>query len=133
MVSNPTNKWKKIFWSRWFLFAAFVLATASAVAFGRAYFQDYQVRQDIVRLQDGKKQLQAKKINTDELLQYVKSDDFIQEKAHLELNLVKPGEQVAIVDSAENFNRQENQFVVQSINNFNPVKWWRFFTHQLAE
>lgn len=133
MVSTKNSYWKKIFWSHWFLLAAFLAAAATAVAFGRAYYQDYQVRQDIARLQKQIQDLEAKKIKTDEILQYVKSDDFVEEKARLELNLAKPGEESAIIGAVAPIGGQSVESMLQLTNISNPVKWWRFFFHQPVE
>lgn len=129
MPTNSTGKWKIFFWSPWFLAGALILAVLVAFAYGRAYYKDYQVRQDISRLQKEVENLSAKKLETIELLKYVKSKDFVEEKARTEFNLVKPGEQMAVFSSGSDFmdNGQTDEEVVKWENISNPIKWWRFF------
>jgi hypothetical protein len=61
----------------------------------------------------------------------VQSPDFAEQKARMEFNLVKPGEQVAIVKSATeglNTSGQVDNKMVESSDVSNIIKWWRFFT-----
>jgi cell division protein FtsB len=128
MPTGGKNNWQKIFGSRWFLLVLLVVAIFVAVAYGRAYYRDYQVRQEIVRLQNEVKKLEAKKIETMEILQYVKSNNFIEEKARTELNLIKPGEKMVIVASGTKIGESELEKPKDYKQDLpNPVKWWRFF------
>jgi len=105
-----------------------LVAIFTAVAYGRAYYRDYQIRKEIIDLQNEVKKLEAKKIETMEVLQYVKSTNFIEEKARTELNLVKPGEKMIVITSGtqpEASSSSKSWNYKQDVPN--PVKWWRFF------
>jgi len=117
MPPGGKNNWQKIFGSRWFLVVLLVVAIFVAVAYGRAYYRDYQVRQEISRLQNEVKKLEAKKIETMEILQYVKSSNFIEDKARTELNMIKPGEKVVVVASGSGVKTNE---AVKKVD-YNPV------------
>jgi len=96
--------------------------------YSRAYYQDYLVKQEIQSLQEQAKKLAAKKMELLEVLKYVKSDGFAEEKARTELNMVKPGEQVLVAPKAVVVeNRQENNSVVGWTNISNYKKWWQYF------
>lgn len=128
MPTGGKNKWQKVLGSRWFLLVLLVIAIFVAVAYGRAYYRDYQVRQEIERMQNEVKKLEAKKIETMEILKYVKSSNFIEEKARTEMNMIKPGEQMAIIASSTEIGRSattETKTYEQDLPN--PTKWWRFF------
>lgn len=128
MPTGGKHHWQKVFSSRWFLLVLLVVAILVAVSYGRAYYRDYQVRQEITRLQDEVKKLEAKKIETMEILQYVKSNNFIEEKARTELNLIKPGEKMVIVASGTKLGGSELETPKDYGQDLpNPVKWWRFF------
>jgi len=121
---------KSFFRSRLFLLVIFLASLLIAFAYGRAYYQDREVRQEIVRLQNEVKNLEVKKMETLDVLKYVKSPAFAEEKARLELNMAKPGEKMAVVaDRAEVENRggqtQEKELELESIPNI--IKWWNFF------
>lgn len=122
------NGWKKFFGSRWFVVVATVAAFMVVGGFARAYYQDYLVMQDIERLREQAKSLAARKIELLEVLKYVKSDSFVEEKARSELNMAKPGENVLVVPkAAENDNGQEKNDVVGLSNVSNYKKWWHYF------
>ncbi len=98
-------------------------------SFGRSFYQDYQMRAEIRQLQDEARNLSAKKLESLEILKYVQSRQFAEEKARTELNLVKPGERVAIIKSTGQLKRsgQIDEKMVEWNNVSNPIKWWRYF------
>jgi hypothetical protein len=105
------------------------------VIFGsiRTYYQDYKVKQEIARLQDEVNNLQKKKFQSMELLQYVTSNAFVEEKARTELNLKKPGEHVLIIPNMQkNAETKEvsSQISESGQNLTNPIKWWYYFIHK---
>ena len=127
MPANNSS-WKIFFSSRLFMLAASIIAIMAVFGYARAYYQDYLVAQEIQHLQDQAKSLQAKKMELLEVLKYVKSDSFAEEKARTELNMVKPGEQVLVVPKvAATDNRQENNGMVGWNNISNYKKWWYYF------
>jgi len=110
------------------MLAASIIAIMAMFGYARAFYQDYLVAQEIQHLQDQAKSLQAKKMELLEVLKYVKSDSFAEEKARTELNMVKPGEQVLVVPKvAATDNRQENNGMVGWNNISNYKKWWYYF------
>lgn len=129
MVNNKDQKWKQIFYSRWFLALLFVLILLLIISYARACYQEYQVRQEILNLQKQLHSLESKKIETMELLKYARSSTFVEEKARTELNLGKPGENTVIIanDSEADSNRQEKPDMIKWSQVSNPVKWFKFF------
>lgn len=129
MVNSKNQKWKQIFYSRWFLALLFAFTILLFISYVRAYYQEYRVRQEIEDLQKQLHSLESKKIETMELLKYAQSSTFAEEKARTELNLIKPGENVAIInnnDQSES-NRQEKQDMIKWSQVSNPIKWFKFF------
>ncbi len=122
--------WKNFFSSRLFMLVSSIIAIIAVFGYGRAYYQDYLVTQEIQNLQDQAKKLEVKKLELLEVLKYVKSDSFAEEKARTELNMVKPGEQVLVAPkTAVADNRQENNGMVGWSNISNYKKWWQYFTN----
>ncbi len=112
------------------MLVATIIAVMVVFGYARAYYQDYLVMQEIQQLQDQAKNLQAKKMELLEVLKYVKSDSFAEEKARTELNMVKPGEQVLVVPQAATAdNRQENNSMIGLNNISNYKKWWQYFVN----
>lgn len=131
-MSGQEGKLKNFFWSKWFLLIIFTAIIFVALACVRSYFQDYQVRQEVARLQKEASDLESKKFATMEILKYVESDDFVEDKARTDFNLQKAGEQVAIIKKAgiigQNDSGQVDNKVVELERISNPLKWWNFFT-----
>lgn len=123
------NGWKNFFSSQIFVVTVAIVAVMVVFEYARAYYQDYQVRQEIAYLEDQAKKMESKKVELLEVLKYVKSDNFVEEKARTELNLVKPGEQVMVVPQIKDrSNRQENEAVVRLKNIPNYQKWLNYFS-----
>ena len=77
----------KTFLSPWFLVGAVLVIFGLLFSFGRSFYQDYQMRAEISRLQNEARNLSAKKLESLEILKYVQSRQFAEEKARTELNL----------------------------------------------
>ena len=131
-MDNNETTWKGFFYSKWFVLIVIVGICFIGFAFFKSFYQDYQVRQEIERLKDEASRLEAKKIESLELLKYVQSNDFVESKARTDFNLIKPGEQVAVImgeNSAQSPSGQEAVGVVEYGRLTNPLKWWHFFTN----
>lgn len=128
MSSQKINSWKNFFSSKIFILIVAIIAGMVVFEYARAYYQDYLVRQEIAYLEDQTKKLEAKKMELLDVLKYVKSDSFAEEKARTELNMVKPGEQVLVVSQLASENgRQEKNTVVKWDNIPNYKKWLKYF------
>ncbi|MBP6859283.1 MAG: septum formation initiator family protein [Candidatus Magasanikbacteria bacterium] len=128
MSTQKINSWKIFFSSKIFILIVAIVAGMVVFEYARAYYQDYLVRQEIAYLEDQTKKLEAKKMELLDVLKYVKSDSFTEEKARTELNMVKPGEQVLVVSQLASENgRQEKNAVVKWDNIPNYKKWLKYF------
>ncbi len=130
---SSRSRWQQFFGSRWFLILGTVFLIFLLVGYGRMYYQNYLVNKEIARLELEAQNVRAKKSQMLEMLEYSKSQSFVEKQARLELNLVKDGEHVVMVkklagtDGGEG--RQKNKLVVESEEVFNPLAWWRYFFH----
>jgi cell division protein FtsB len=121
---------RRFFASKAFIIVGAVLLVFFTVAYIRAAYQNYQIREEIRRLQSEATQLQSKKFATLELLKYAKSPAYVEEKARTELNLVKDGEQVTIIDRDDptKASRQVADDMLKSDKSIsNPRLWWNYF------
>ena len=128
-MTAGTNK-KRFFSAWWFLAGVFVIAFLMVFAYARALYQDYQVKKEIARLEEEVKNLEAKKFSTLEVLKYMQSEKFLEDKARSEFNLSKPGENLSVISlpgGGEISSGQENEYMIKSPNLSNPEKWWKFF------
>lgn len=128
----PQNEggWSNFFYSKWFILVALLAIGIVGFAFIKAYYQDYQVREAIEQLKYEASQLETKRLQSIEVLKYVQSSDFVESKARSDFNMVKPGEQVAVIvgtgTSESDYGQPQNK-VIDYEQVLNPIKWWRFF------
>lgn len=115
----------RIFTSRFFLFGAFVIAAILATSFGRAFYKDYEIRQQIKTLQIKVDELESKKLESINLLGYVKSEAYVEDVARQQLGLKKPGERVIIVDAATTTGPRVNAENRPATPSWK--KWWWYF------
>lgn len=123
--------WRKFFFSRAFLVTAFVFIGLVVFAYGRALYHDYQIKKEIETLDADIRKLEGKNLESMEILRYVTSLDFVEEKARTELNFKKPGENAAIVKEGEqkDFNLKK-ETTGESKRISNPIKWLYYFLHK---
>ena len=126
-MQNEGKKFKKVFYSYWFLFVMLGIFTVFSVDFTRSFYQDYQVKKEIERLKKEFSVLETKKLRSLELLSYFQSDEFLEKRARLEMNLSKPGEQVAVIKglNEETDGQTENNVIKSNLPNYK--KWWNYF------
>jgi len=132
MKKTESNKIKSVLASRWFLVISLILALFFAFVYARAYYQDYKVKQEIRFLQEEVKSLKKKKIESLEILKYVTSEEFVEEKARTELNLKKTGENVLILQGLGDSDLKQVKITHEEKEKLltNPIKWWYYFTHK---
>ncbi len=122
----------RFFSSRLFLFVGFFVIIILALNFVRGYYQKYKVDQEILLLKEEISSLERKKIESMEILEYVSSEAFVEEKARTELNMKKEGEKViyikqgSVTEKKSNQKKEPRNIIGQNVSN--PVKWWYYFT-----
>ncbi len=130
MVNRKKTSWKTIFYSNWFLFSNAIVLVLILYASARNFYYDYQLRKEISGFKEQAKALEAKNLKTIELLQQVKSQHFVEDKARVELNMVKPGEKLVIINGQKQATSTDGQDQVNMVEQerlTNPEKWWKYF------
>ena len=98
--------------------------------------RDYNVNQEIKQYEREVATLQKKRLESMEILEYVSSDAFVEEKARTELQMKKSKERVVYVHRGgtqgdvvvEKEYTAKQARVLQEVAN--PTKWWYYFTHK---
>ena len=122
------SRLSSFFRSRLFLLVFCLAVFFVGFNYGRAWYQDYQIKEEIRRLEEEAYRLEAKKMESLEVLKYVQSSEFAEAKARTELNLMSEGESAAVVKlPVLKTSGQEKKEVVEWDGISNPVRWWRYF------
>ena len=106
------------------------------VGFVNGVLRDYNVNQEIKQYEREAATLQKKRLESMEILEYVSSNAFVEEKARAELQMKKSKERVVYVHRGgtggdmlvEKENNAKQAKVLQDVAN--PTKWWYYFTHK---
>ena len=103
---------------------AFCLIIIMAV--GRGYWQKREVDQDIVRLKSEINGIESSNKDLSQLLEYLKSDDFVVQEAKLKLGMQKPSEHLVVINDL-NQGRPNLAASLPEAKLSNPQKWLRYF------
>ena len=122
---------KRFFGSRLFLIIGIPLALLISFSYIQSYYSGYKVNQEIAALEKEIKTLEHKKIESMEILDYVMSKNFVEEKARTELNMKKEGENVLVFKNENTYldrGLYKDDSTGQKISN--PLKWLYYFTNK---
>lgn len=126
---RSTTNTRNFFASRLFLVVLLVITSLMALLYARAYYQDYMVRQEIRELQDDIEKLNTKKLESLKILEYVTSDQFVEETARTDLNMKKVGESVLVVPQVVSESTAAGDVYNVEADDLSPaMKWWYYFT-----
>jgi cell division protein FtsB len=102
--------------------------------------QRYEISQEIKELEVEINNLENQNTNLKEFMDYLESDQFVEERARLNLGLKKEGEEVAVISGEaatiqNNGNKEEGAatgiFGIEKEEPAKPIgnprKWWRYF------
>lgn len=134
MKSQRNRKKGRFLSSQIFLIVGLIIAGLVAFGYGRAYYQNYKVMEEIKQLEEEVASLKSKKLESMEILEYVVSQNYVEDKARTELNMKQPDENVVFVDRLSK--KPSTQVLgggvnsVDEMNLNNPMKWWYYFTHK---
>jgi cell division protein FtsB len=124
---------RRFYRSRLFLIVSLIVLGLVAMGYGRAYYQNYKIKQEIVDLQNEVKSLEKKKLASFKILEYVTSPEFVEAKARTELNLKKPGENVLVMPRVNQTEEAGDNGVSEAKKINNPLRWWYYFSHQSVD
>jgi len=114
-----------LFYSKFFLF--FCVAIFFAILFGvaKGTIKNYKVDSEVQDLQKEISNLERQNQEFNQLISYLKSENFIEQEAKLKLGLKKSGENLVVIPQAETVNQTEEENRNQQLSN--PAKWWAYF------
>lgn len=119
---------KGIFKSGVFLLLIAAVAVIFLIGFGKAFWQDYQIKKEINQLMQEKEKWEKNKLVSLEKLQEIKNGDFAEREARLKFGLGKEGEKLVIINSSGAVTSSAKKEVkLSSASVFNPKNWWNYF------
>ena len=117
----------------------FFIIIAISIPLARNVSKQYRINKEIKELEKEITNLKGNNINLNNLIDYLKSDQFNEEQARLKLNYKKEGEQVAVIKDEEGTDIKKNSeeinyFNIEDINKNaikkeknNPERWFIYF------
>lgn len=128
-MQNKPSLLKKIFLSRTFFLAGIVLLVLLIVAYLRAYYQNHRIQEEIKYMLQESRKLEGKNAELRTLLERVKQNDYVEEKARTELGLIKEGENETIIigSPVKKSSGQVETGMLESTHFSNPRQWWNYF------
>jgi len=118
-----SGDWKGRIW-RSNLFSAFLilLLLASFLKVGKEIMLRLEIKKEINSLQVQLDDLEGKKAKMDQLISYLKTDEYIETQARAELNLTKPGEKQVNLVGFEGGSQNISEDDIPNIQ-----KWFNYF------
>ncbi len=127
-----------------FTFLGLIILFWLAVPLLRTARKQIAIRSEISALQKQKEKFAAKNSELKKLLEYLKSDEYIEEQARIKLNYKKEGENLVVIKGQENSDNNDNDIKTDVDKNIikkfldkppankednisNPQRWWRYF------
>ena len=121
-------KYKKLMYFGFFICGSLLLVLAT-YSFSKDFIRNYKLDKEIAALETEMNNLKQNNVKLTDLIRYFDSESYIEEKARLELGLMKPGESLVLVPKKiADENSDINKSVAMIIENSpNLKKWWRYF------
>lgn len=119
---------KRILSSPLFLIIFLAIAGLIISNFIKEFLYDYQVRQEIKRLQAEAQQLEKQNQNLAQILKNNEEIVFLEREARIRFGLQYPGENLTVIPQAENNSLDiKNSQSRISKSKTNLYKWWEYF------
>jgi len=131
MIKKQKSLLKKIIFSNIILIICVFLIIFFSSNLIRNYLNKKQLNKEVTKLQLEIKNLIEKNNQLANLIDYLKSSDYLEEEARMKLNKKKPGEEIIIIP--DTFNQRATSSLItltkdQNQNNLNNFKkWWQYF------
>ena len=126
-LPRPNNFFYRLFSSQRFL-AILALGFLIMILFplAKTYTQKKILETEINEVQREIASFEKNNQELREMIDYLQSEQSLEEQARLNLNLKKPGEQVIVIDNSQKLASLAVEATpLDSSSNFN--KWWRYF------
>ncbi len=121
---SKKNLVSSFFSSTWTFVFVLVLLLVFSVSLIREVMRKIEIQRQIAALEDKIDALENDNKQLESLIQYLQTDDFIEEEARRKLSLKKPGEKVVAVPELED-DSNDNSASTSTLPNWKL--WWYYF------
>lgn len=109
-----------------------IILVAISVPLARSLKQKSKVEKEVNNIKEEIRQFRSKNKDLDKLVEYLKSDQFIEEKARVNFDMKKKGEKVVVVKeegkvAGASTSSEDKRGDTTSKNSSNPQKWLSYF------
>ena len=112
--------------SKLFIVLGSLLLLATLFVWGKTYYKNYQVNQEIAKLKSEIQEVEGQNQEIAELINYLRTTEYKEQQARTLLNLQKSGEfAVALPNREEQAAEAAREQAANKESNFS--KWWRYF------
>jgi len=127
----PSTIQKKLS-SKLILISGIIVLIFIAVNFSKNWTRDNEVKEEIKGLKQKIQTLQKDNLELSELIEYLNSTAYLEEKARTDLGLKKEGEKTLIIPDSEINEKYLNSITTTEVGHesgpvSNPRKWWIYF------
>ncbi len=123
---NRKSWWRSLLSSGWLFAGVLVLLLFFSVSLVREVMRKMEIKQEIKRLEDKINSLESDNRELESLIQYLQTEEFIEQEARAKLSLKKPGEKVvAVPDNLEVEPDTQSSSTDGEMPNWRL--WWQYF------
>ncbi len=123
---NKKNILPDLIFSKFSLILFVILFITILFGLAKGTIKNHKVNSEVSELQEDITQLETQNQEFAQMIEYLKTDSFIEQEAKLKLGYKKPGENLVIIPQ-----EQIDEEVIGNNNNYkkmsNPAKWWIYF------
>ena len=128
MKSERNEFWlKRTFRSSWFFALILLLLILFSVALFREMMRKLEIQNEIKKLETEVTKMQNRNNELTSLIEYFKSDEFVEKEGRTKLSLKKPGETVVSLAANNQTSTVENNQVMQVSSANNYQVWKDYF------
>ena len=127
MNRKQKSLWEIIYNSNIFIIVLMLLLVLSVLKVGKELARRHQINQEIATLNEELIKSQANQEKLESLITYLKTDQYIEEQARLQLNLSKPGEKRIDLSGGDDLLETEQ---INQGDLSNLQKWFDYFLKQ---
>ena len=133
-MAKPDNFFNKLFSSKLFILALVLIVSFLGFNLFTQFSKSKEVENKVDKLKSEIEKTERDNTNLAELVDYFKSDLFVEKEARTKLGFKKQGESVVIVEDTPSEQKTENlppdKLLALKEKKINPQLWWEYFFTQ---